>query len=385
MFKLFKKNKTEERFVDRYLMKNLEHFYDQRNFLMTKKCINNPDYLNSTKDITNNLGENPIFLACKYDDIDVLKIILNSRQRINLNKKNILGNTAFHTACDYRSINVIRFIVSNRKYFKFFRDNQPGYVDRTPLSISTYNFEIFKLLFENMDFDKLFDETKYLGTIFHSICNSNQTEIIEYLLSTGKLDLNRMCTKGISVFHSICCANNPYFVRQCLNNPKLRTLNTPSKYENAPIYSACYLNNHEVVKELLKHPDIIIPKNIDYGYFRGVLIPSKCNVLIESYLKNPDQFRNKLLFEDNLDIYRLIVFTCDNYFTIKQNQKKRNDPNAIATRITRFMKIIVRLPLELQMVLIQRMSGSTRNNITSSEFNDKLDNFVKHFLKNDNK
>jgi len=80
----------------------------------------------------------------------------------------------------------------------------------------------------------------------------------------------------------------------------------------------------------------------------------------------------KLIFDENMIIYNLIVFMCDGYYELNHNS---DNEEAI-----RFFKIVRQLPLELQMTLIHRMSKSSKNNISGKLFNDSLQEFISKYV-----
>lgn len=77
-----------------------------------------------------------------------------------------------------------------------------------------------------------------------------------------------------------------------------------------------------------------------------------------------------MIYHENIkiDIFRLIIFTQYDYFTIKNN----NDNS-----LTHFLKIIIRLNFDVQLVIMQHLLNVY---ITSNIFNNKLDLCVKKYL-----
>lgn len=84
----------------------------------------------------------------------------------------------------------------------------------------------------------------------------------------------------------------------------------------------------------------------------------------------------KLLMNDNLDVYRHIIFLSDQYYKIKNNDINKN--------IIRFFEIASQLPLELQMILIHRLLGSTHQVITSKMFDLNIKYYISKFMINPN-
>jgi hypothetical protein len=67
-----------------------------------------------------------------------------------------------------------------------------------------------------------------------------------------------------------------------------------------------------------------------------------------------------------------IVFICDGYFAIIKTN--------ITNKGIRFMKTASKLPLELQALLIHRLSGSSKQNITGKLFNDNLGVYIERYI-----
>ena len=138
-------------------------------------------------------------------------------------------------------------------------------------------------------------------------------------------------------------------------------MNEKNNDGNTPFLLACCNGHKEIVELLLTCRDIIVPDDIKTEN-------EKIKELIERYKKNPETVRLNLILKGNINLYRHIVFMCDGYYKLNENTENN--------RATRFMKIASVLPLELQMTLIHRLSGSSRTIITSKQFDENIAKYI---------
>jgi len=85
--------------------------------------------------------------------------------------------------------------------------------------------------------------------------------------------------------------------------------------------------------------------------------------IIKSYINNPNiiyQWSYELNLCIPVIILTLIVGLSDKYLKIKKSKKNK---------ITKYFKILRKLPLELQMIICNYTYDVYQNNITSEEFN----------------
>jgi hypothetical protein len=100
----------------------------------------------------------------------------------------------------------------------------------------------------------------------------------------------------------------------------------------------------------------------------------KIDDLITNYKKNPSKIRLSLIFEDNLDIFYHVVFTSDNYYSIIEDNIEDNN--------YRFMKILIKLPIELQMIIVRRMSELNGFIIEAKLFNANIKKYIEKYIVN---
>jgi hypothetical protein len=276
-------------------------------------------------------------LCKEYNIMPIKKYTLRPKFNINcLNKKNEVGNTPFHIACLH------------------------GYI------------ETVKYLSTLEGFNSLNEKNNYGDTSFHLACATRRFDIIKYLITLPNFfSLNEKGHKGYTPFYTVCYNRDKELIKYFMTLKNFTSLNEENNCGETPFYLVCVREDIDIIKEFLKQKNIIIPDNfykLNYGSKHEI------KKLVESY-KNDQRFtRMKLILDKNLDIYHLITFLCDDYFELKKKTKNENG--------MRFMKIARQLPLELQMILIFRLSGLPMNNISGKLFNDNLKGFMTKYMIN---
>jgi ankyrin repeat protein len=239
------------------------------------------------------------------------------------------GYTAFSLACIGGHIEIVKLLLENPKHTTLNKKDNKGY---TPLMCvcTTGNVEIVKLLLENPKFTSLNKKS-------NSLCTA-----LMFASGNGHIDVVKLLLKYL----------------KCINiNEK------DNNNETAFIY-AYYMQHYDIIREFLKYP------NIDTKIYSELEYDYEIDNIIEIYRKNPNKVRSDLIIEDNIDIFYHIVFTSDNYFTIIENNNNES----------KFMKIVTKLPIELQMIIIYRLFGLSSSIISSKIFNDKIKSYIEKYL-----
>jgi len=259
-------------------------------------------------------------------------------------------------------------------------------------------------------------------------CN-NETEVLRLLQAHPDLDVNWTDSKGCSSLCLACARGFPSIVSTLTAHPGIN-VNQETRPHLTPFYLSCYNGRTEVVRLLLRDPRVDVNlagksagdartalwwasyhghldivrwwiasgRDLELGEpgdsLTDVLGAARDmrNVevvgLLERYVEDPEEtrFRVKLELGDREDlaaeVFALVVFLCDDFLRIKQPGLRLPSPSisvfssaaasaALTTgeeaRHRRFYSIASRLPMELQMLLCQRVFGSTRNHITCRE------------------
>jgi hypothetical protein len=268
--------------------------------------------------------------ACKIGDIQTVKDYLSNKKFVGLNEKDNNGRTPFYRVC---------------------------YYGRT---------EIVELLIKTDGFNSLNEKDKYGNTPLITACSNGHKKIVELLIKADGFDsLNEKDNYGCTPFFWACYNGRQKLVKLLIKTDGFDSLNEKNNYGSTPFNRACLNGHKEIVELLLTCPNIIIPNNIKTKN-------AEIMELVERFKKDPEMTRLNLILKGNINLYRHIVFLCDNYY--KLNEKTTNHSGL------RFMKITSKLPLELQMVMIHRLCNSPKIIITSKQFDDNIVNYVEVFL-----
>jgi hypothetical protein len=121
-------------------------------------------------------------------------------------------------------------------------------------------------------------------------------------------------------------------------------------HSKCPFLCACYSesnNNLEIIELLLRQKNIIVPENIDYKKIKQ----NKEEIinLIELFKQNPTKIRNSLTLKYHMPIYLDILLLCNNNYVIRDSKTKNRVSRQ--KRAIRFFKLVIKLPLELQMIV----------------------------------
>lgn len=303
---------------------------------------------------------NKLFEYYSKRDLKLMKKLVMDQNFDDFDEKDKYGVTVFNYACKSDEIEIVELFI-NAPNFKSInkKDN-----DMTPfISACLYGcVKTAKLLMKAPGFNSL-NESDHAGrTALHWASWKGYTEIVKLLINNPETDINIKHIFGQTAFHFACQNGYNDIVKLFINAPKFNSLNEKDINKKTPLD---YTLNSDVVEELLKRPDIIIPNN-----FKSK--SEYINKLIELFKMDPKRTRTKLQLKETIDVYRLIVFLSDGYFVLNKNTENNNGYH--------FMNIACQLPLELQMLLIRRLTGLSGNNIFTELFNDKLQNFVNRFV-----
>lgn len=216
-----------------------------------------------------------------------------------------------------------------------------------------------------------------------------------------KSKINYFHINGEETLLKYCCRKGLVKSVKELLTYKDIDLNVKKKTGQSPLIASIHNQKHEVLKLLVAQPKLNIHNDkcvnltpLDYAILNDDIISVKLLLLRDctNYkmtvtreeireildMYDEDPMMTKYIIAKELDvwpmniksdIYTFIVLTSDNYFHIRNKSNK----------MVRFMKITTRLPLELQMMICQRVVGSAKTIIRSVEIKYGLRSIMRNY------
>lgn len=225
-------------------------------FDIVKLLLDRPDI---NINLLNNNNDYPIDIAYKNNKFDIFKLLLKKNTDISIKNKYL------YLACKYSNFNIAKILLNDENIdINYKKTNEDNNSLLHLLLIRTKNccfdyMECIMSLINNNNFDiNCVNNDNY--TSLHLMCDTNENEsniyLIKLLLSNKSIDVNY----------------------QCENN------------KNTALHFACIKNNIEVVEVLLTHQDIdIYIKNL-YGLYPYDIVCGNNNSDIKQLLLS---YKNK--------------------------------------------------------------------------------------------
>jgi len=229
---------------------------------------------------------------------------------------------------------------------------------------------VAKLIRQDPGFKVNMDQNGSGWTLLRSACKDNsRSAVIPLLLAHPDIDVNLKNKYGYTPFFSACFNGYTSCVRVFLKDSRVK-VNEPHKNGTTPLgYAACsgYL---DVIKWWIasgREMDLGQPGDVDKTDAIGMAKQrgkTEVATLLERFKSDAVQTRHAMRLELGwydeaaAEMFALVVFVSDGLLRIK---RKASIPAA------RFFGIAAQLPLELQMVLCFRQTGSAKEIIPGKE------------------
>ena len=182
-----KKNFIENLNLEENLIKENEflHYiskYNYINFLkiFLKKCNNKDLFINHQ----NELGKTPLYIACEYENYDIIKLLLKNNANPNIYEFNE-KNTPLLISCEKNNIKIVKRLLKNKNI----NINHQNNLNKTALHISCKynNRELIGLLLDyNIDY-KIKDYLN-LEAQYHIFIYNNLNLFLEFFYREIELD-----------------------------------------------------------------------------------------------------------------------------------------------------------------------------------------------------
>jgi len=222
------------------------------------------------------------------------------------------------------------------------------------------------------------------ATPFFMACQEHHKEVVSLLLADPRIDPNKPKNDGVTPFFKACQKGHNDVVSLLLADPRI-DLNKPDHDHCTPLWMASQ-NGHLVIAQHLlasgKKIDTkmistfnnktaaeqgrrVVPRGVgdtEENHTRKKTNGPLCADLIGEYERDPVAAGNRLRRLPELreyfvgHLFALVVFHSDDFVVINERA---------SSFIRRFFRITSRLPLDLQMVLCNRVFGSPRDIILS--------------------
>jgi len=231
------------------------------------------------------------------------------------------------------------------------------------------------LKFAPSDFDvNWINENHYAKRSFlHIACQHNRTEMIAELLNHPMINVNLKDAVGWTPFILTCFSNTVKSAILLLNDARV-DINCKDKNGVTGLMEAAWQGNLETIEQILASLKHI--QNEDIANSINDAKKEICSrkkeqypkiiSLLEAYQTQPfetvKKLRSKLQEYDSVSIFVLVVLLADDYYSLKL--KTDGNHNAI-----RFFNMMLKLPMDLQMVICNRLFELPKNVIQAKLVN----------------
>lgn len=292
-----------------------------------------------------------------------------------------------HVFCNFGSLDDAKKALETGQLARGLLSQYDDYMD-TPLHCACFygRVEVVAFLCDNLDHEGITLPNGIGITPLHMACGTRDKPLkplIDYLKYE---DLIKNDGHGQTPFYRACFSGNIKAVKELTRRLKPKDMETPNKYGVPPLRIAHAADRSEVLEWLMTHtsPDYVTTElKKDPGDYNDPFFSQlwefvgnqrqTTSQIGRQYLLDPTGARLAcrkqfgLHYEDAAGLFALIVGLCDGYFTL-------NLGNHLIPTIIRFLNIMIKLPMELQMVVSNRCFDSERDVIKKSDLDDAISN-----------
>jgi len=238
-------------------------------------------------------------------------------------------NSYIFLCCENGYTQPLKKQIKKHGYLSIHIKDQNG---RTPFLIACINnkLSVIKIIMSAKDFKNefMYDTDDFKQTGLHLACQNECHEVVDHLLKLNFVKINERDDNGKSPFD--IAFENQFF----------------------SVANLMLKNQHLILPKAIKLSPIYI-NNGRYDRFRIFKFEDQIN---ENIKKQKEK--------EYVLIYLLVLLASEDYYNIKKN--KYNHKSG------RFFNIMKNLPLELMMVIINRLRGSTEDLISTKTLNDEI-------------
>ena len=295
-------------------------------------------------------------LACKAGRLEVAQLLL-AHPGLDINGLNQADQTALELACEYGRVSIVRMLVADSR-----------------VKVN-YGGKKFPLYFA---------------------CQEGRTEVVRLLLAHHDIDVNRRYSAGYSPFLIACWSGRADVVWELLKDGRA-DVNSQDDCSRSPLWLAATGRHLDVIRCMVAsgRPLDLRPRAKVFGKSTLTLDAAEAAELeghaeVTRFLQRYRQHAAMVTYEVRLDLnlvellaadlFALVVLVSDKFFVLpgttssfgqaqakSQSQSQSQTPGYSqsdeqqARRSRRFLTLISRLPVELQMIISFRAFASSRD------------------------
>jgi ankyrin repeat protein len=158
-------------------------------------------------------GFTPLWIACRYNNIDSLEILLN-HSKININKVTNYDITPLHISCSFGNTECVKLLIN----------------------------------IKGIDINKA---DKQGITAFEAACWCGHIECAKLLINIKGIDINKADKQGITAFGAACRCGHTECVKLLLTHPDI-DINIKDNNNMTPLMGAIQNNHKEIIQILSK-------------------------------------------------------------------------------------------------------------------------------------
>ena len=205
-----------------------------------------------------------------------------------------------------------------------------------------------------------------LGPALVDACSFERLDVVSFLLKQPAIDVNRTCPGGRTALMMACHKGNLECVRLLMQHPIRVEMRGFVSGETA-IEIAVSRGWKDILRWWIAAGHEIDTRRLYVGRGGSEADQLEMESMLRDFEKDPDFVRQQLSVEFKLPagaayLFALVVFATDGYLSAPATL-------SIQDPFYRFLQMVEKLPMELQMIVCLRWLGSMRTGITSKHVN----------------
>ena len=223
-------------------------------------------------------------------------------------------------------------------------------------------------------------DPEFNRTAFYRACFLGRLSVVEFMLNHPQVEVNKSQLEGATPFYAACQEGHLEVAKLLLADMRI-DVNKLNRYHSTPLLKASEKGFMPIVQLLLASERLVDTKikTID-GSARwnnktaaeiarlqgnGLSIAA----LLDSFDADPDATRQQLRELPGLrdsfisDLFALVVFLCDDLLAVGTESSVSSSSSSPLRKAARFFRMTQHLPMELQMMMCNRVFGAGKNSV----------------------